>query len=277
MSHSELGLVAPRLYVGSLQAAQDAELLSTLNITHVLTAAARLSPFPNGTPLQNLCLEGLADHPAADILQDVPRSFKFISEGIDSGGSVLVHCASGVSRSVSICCAWLMFSDSDQTLDAALRAIRKDRPQANPNMGFRKQLLSLEETLVARLPKDGAINAISTMDVVDEVIQTSRAAYNARLGTSDIMSLLCDARSAANDLHFLCDEQENILKGLGKKPNQQKLEECGQALLEIVSRLDTLAVEGGQIVEQDRPAKMIRKSAASKAARLLEDIEKLKD
>jgi len=40
MSHSELGLVAPRLYVGSLQAAQDSELLSTLNITHVLTAAA---------------------------------------------------------------------------------------------------------------------------------------------------------------------------------------------------------------------------------------------
>ena len=291
MSHSELGLVAPRLYVGSLQAAQDAELLSTLNITHVLTAAARLNPFPNDTPLQNLCLEGLADHPAADILQDIPRSLKFISEGLDSGGSVLVHCASGVSRSVSICCAWLMLtSDSDHTLEAALQAIRKDRSQANPNAGFKQQLLSLEETLVARLsePKDDASSVSSnqwmlwrrlcpSMDVVEEVIETSRAAYAARFGTSDIMSLLCDVRSAANDLHFLCDEQENILKGLGKNPNQQKLEECGQALLDIVSRLDTLAAECAETQIVDRPAKMIRKSAASKAARLLEDIEKLKD
>ena len=202
-----------------------------------------------------------------------------------------MHCASGVSRSVSICCAWLMLtSDSDHTLEAALQAIRKDRSQANPNAGFKQQLLSLEETLVARLsePKDDASSVASnqwmlwrrlcpSMDVVEEVIETSRAAYAARFGTSDIMSLLCDVRSAANDLHFLCDEQENILKGLGKNPNQQKLEECGQALLDIVSRLDTLAAECAETQIVDRPAKMIRKSAASKAARLLEDIEMLKD
>ena len=46
---------------------------------------------------------------------------------------ILVHCASGVSRSVATCCAWLMTRQGYMYQDA-LHLIRKNRPHANPNM-----------------------------------------------------------------------------------------------------------------------------------------------
>ena len=103
-SHEEVGQITRHLYVGSLQAARDKAFLRARNITHILTAASRLTPYPDDTNqpiggIKYLQLESLADHPTVDILQDVPRSLHFIAEGV-TNGNVLVHCAQG-----TLCCS----------------------------------------------------------------------------------------------------------------------------------------------------------------------------
>jgi predicted protein tyrosine phosphatase len=56
----------------------------------------------------------------------------------------LVHCAQGVSRSVSVVAAWLI-SRKHASLQDALDVIRNARPEAMPNMGFIASLRALEQ------------------------------------------------------------------------------------------------------------------------------------
>ena len=110
--------IFPRIFLGSLQAALDVDKLRERDIQHVLTVAGRLKvslPAPEFTHKQ----VDIADHPAADILSIIPECLAFIDTAIGSCNDfavsessdqiprvgVLVHCASGISRSVSICCA----------------------------------------------------------------------------------------------------------------------------------------------------------------------------
>ena len=60
-------------------------------------------------------------------------------------GHCLVHCAFGISRSVSICAAWLI-SRRRLTLSRAMQQIRAVRPDAAPNMGFLASLRALERS-----------------------------------------------------------------------------------------------------------------------------------
>jgi len=56
----------------------------------------------------------------------------------------LVHCARGVSRSASVCAAWLM-SRRQMSLEHALSMIRSVRPQISPNLGLVASLRALEK------------------------------------------------------------------------------------------------------------------------------------
>jgi predicted protein tyrosine phosphatase len=57
----------------------------------------------------------------------------------------LVHCALGISRSVALCAAYLLWKRHVDTLQAALTQIRAVRPQAAPNLGFIACLRALEQ------------------------------------------------------------------------------------------------------------------------------------
>ena len=78
----------------------------------------------------------------------------------EGGGKTLVHCIFGVSRSVTLCMAYLMMyleSDKKKTLDGkccgtmgvyeALDYIRTKRCIARPNPGFMKQLVQFERQI----------------------------------------------------------------------------------------------------------------------------------
>jgi protein-tyrosine phosphatase len=56
----------------------------------------------------------------------------------------LVHCAQGISRSAAVCAAWLL-SRKKLSLQEALAAIRKARPEIRPNLGFWASLRALEQ------------------------------------------------------------------------------------------------------------------------------------
>lgn len=70
-----------------------------------------------------------------------------LSEALDfiessSPGKCLVHCNAGVSRSATVCVAYLMIKRG-LDFNAALAAVRKARPSVRPNDGFMKWLQSL--------------------------------------------------------------------------------------------------------------------------------------
>eukprot|EP00294_Goniomonas_avonlea_P009490 CAMPEP_0114571108 /NCGR_PEP_ID=MMETSP0114-20121206/17573_1 /TAXON_ID=31324 /ORGANISM="Goniomonas sp, Strain m" /LENGTH=214 /DNA_ID=CAMNT_0001758211 /DNA_START=1 /DNA_END=643 /DNA_ORIENTATION=+ len=101
----------PRIFVGSLSSTEDLGFVDA-GVTHVLTVAARLKPsFPvaNVTHLQ----VDATDHPQFDILQVLSECVTFISEALSKRDDnvVLVHCASGVSRSVTVCVAYMMLAE----------------------------------------------------------------------------------------------------------------------------------------------------------------------
>eukprot|EP00930_Biecheleria_cincta_P024882 TRINITY_DN1775_c0_g9_i1.p1 TRINITY_DN1775_c0_g9~~TRINITY_DN1775_c0_g9_i1.p1 ORF type:complete len:438 (+),score=64.12 TRINITY_DN1775_c0_g9_i1:127-1440(+) len=145
--------VYPGLWVGGLSAAQDSENLIQRCIWSVVTVASRLKP-----SIAWLCRESssikttnieIEDHPLADILGALPEAIKAIdrvmkkrAQGIQDG--CLVHCASGISRSVTACVAWLMLRN-ELSLADALQTVKRRRKDAAPNVGFMQSLKLLDE------------------------------------------------------------------------------------------------------------------------------------
>ena len=60
-------------------------------------------------------------------------------DALAAGGTVLVHCQMGSSRSASFVIAWLMTSE-DMTFEQALDKVVKCRPCVRPNKGFEAEL-----------------------------------------------------------------------------------------------------------------------------------------
>ena len=74
------------------------------------------------------------------------ESYLWIDEAL-SMGNVLVHCGAGISRSASIIIAYLM-KKNKWTTDFSLKLVQGARPNANPNLGFQKQLKEFEAELL---------------------------------------------------------------------------------------------------------------------------------
>lgn len=63
-----------------------------------------------------------------------------------TGGKVLVHCRGGISRSATVCLAYLMYSRALQ-LDDAFEYVRARRHVISPNANFMMQLVQFEAEL----------------------------------------------------------------------------------------------------------------------------------
>lgn len=144
-SDSEPSEVVPDVFLGSIGAAHNREVLQRLNITHVLTVAGGFEPkFPSEFTYE--CVD-VKDVPEERLCVHFDRCLKFIAKCLLDGGRVLVHCFAGKSRSATICAAYVMATEG-WTLDEALKAIGDARPAAAPNHGFMTQLASFERELV---------------------------------------------------------------------------------------------------------------------------------
>ena len=86
------------------------------------------------------------------------------------GGKILVHCRAGISRSATICIAYLM-RKYNHTLDQAYEFIKKRRAAISPNFNFLGQLLKLEsELLLQRQQQDGKKCPLTvTLPIQDDI------------------------------------------------------------------------------------------------------------
>ncbi|EDV21192.1 uncharacterized protein TRIADDRAFT_60150 [Trichoplax adhaerens] len=142
--------ILPGLYVGSYRDVHDNNQLKKNGITHILAVHDNSRPLHDHMVYK--CIECM-DTPQQDISQHFRECINFIHRSRINDGSVLVHCLAGVSRSVTIVLAYLI-TVTDMKWEDALKAVRASRTQANPNLGFRRQLQIYTETMLAETKKE---------------------------------------------------------------------------------------------------------------------------
>ena len=129
------------LYVGGILAAHNPSNITKYNIKSIVQV---LGTIENRTYHANINYHiiNLDDLPNSNIIQYVPEAITFIDNELTNGRPVLIHCAAGVSRSVSIAIAYLVVKNS-QSFEDTLSVVRNSRRWACPNPGFEAQLKAM--------------------------------------------------------------------------------------------------------------------------------------
>ena len=132
------------MYLGNFDTACNISDLRRLGITYVLNLAGECKNtlLPKNITEYHLKTKDLADF---DLIEYFEKANDFINKVRNSGGTMLIHCKYGVSRSPTFVAAYLTkyFGFSVQS---ALNFIRKKRPMINPNEGFLYQLEKYEQS-----------------------------------------------------------------------------------------------------------------------------------
>ncbi|VDN05504.1 unnamed protein product, partial [Thelazia callipaeda] len=89
-----------------------------------------------------------------------------IESVISAGGNVLVHSVAGISRSATICLAYLT-KFRCKSLREAYHVMSKTRPLVRPNIGFWRQLIAYEQDIKQ---SKGTVRLIKDKTNFDELI-----------------------------------------------------------------------------------------------------------
>ncbi|XP_030594307.1 dual specificity protein phosphatase 2 isoform X1 [Archocentrus centrarchus] len=137
----------PFLFLGSAIHSSRRETLAAAGITAVLNVSSTCPNFYEGE-FQYLRLT-VEDTLAADIRACFSAAIAFIDSVKQSGGRVLVHCQAGISRSATICLAYLMHTQRVR-LDEAFDFVKQRRHVISPNLAFMGQLLQFETDVLCQ-------------------------------------------------------------------------------------------------------------------------------
>ncbi|KAG6747267.1 hypothetical protein D5086_027261 [Populus alba] len=136
------------LFIGGALAARSVHTLQHLGITHVLCLCANEigqseSQHPDLFQYKNFSITDDEDSNISCIFEEASD---FIDHVESVGGRVLVHCFEGRSRSATLVLAYLMLRKK-LTLLEAWNALRQVHRRAQPNDGFARILLDLDQRL----------------------------------------------------------------------------------------------------------------------------------
>lgn len=146
--------VADFLFLGNINDAANSETLTALGIDHVLNVTAVTPSYKMSSAITYKQLLA-ADNGSQNIKQYFDEAFLFIDAAKKSGGSVLIHCQAGVSRSPTIAIAYLIKYFSMKMLDA-YQYIKIRRSIISPNLNFMGQLLEFEQTIRGKEEGEGS-------------------------------------------------------------------------------------------------------------------------
>ena len=133
------------IYIGNLYTAFNKDYLKELGITHVLRVGEDIPDYFQ-EDFKYLSID-IIDEAGSCIYHFFEPAIKFIDECIDEKGIVLVHCVSGISRSVSLVIAYFM-KKKKINYTIAYDLVNKHRKIAWPNKGF---VLQLKEFCLKRV------------------------------------------------------------------------------------------------------------------------------
>jgi hypothetical protein len=151
-----MSLVAPNLYVGDESAASSLSRLRSNQITHVLNCTDQPNQIhsvptglADGTTTTTTATGTGADEPITfltlgllDSTADLPRMGDVLREGVafihgclEAGGTCLVHCHRGISRSVTLAMAYLIQTEQ-RTAEQVFESMRRTRRVGDPSLGY---------------------------------------------------------------------------------------------------------------------------------------------
>jgi predicted protein tyrosine phosphatase len=128
------------LFLGSDLMAKDEESFKKNGITHVINCAADYSEDyfkDKGVIYKSYHLK---DHVREDIACVFYDAVEFMVNARAQGGKVYVHCVQGISRSATLCLAYMIKTEGITYNDGYMR-LKARRQCVNPNMTFIAQLV----------------------------------------------------------------------------------------------------------------------------------------
>eukprot|EP01065_Artemidia_motanka_P050682 TRINITY_DN8724_c0_g1_i3.p2 TRINITY_DN8724_c0_g1~~TRINITY_DN8724_c0_g1_i3.p2 ORF type:complete len:318 (+),score=51.30 TRINITY_DN8724_c0_g1_i3:228-1181(+) len=154
---ADLDEILPHVWLGSWRPASEAAVLRSCSISHVVNACAEADGPPlrwagreytverwPDVPGRRLSIPA-RDEPSYDLSQHFSDVADFIDGVVDGGGSCLVHCRQGASRSATLVIAWMMRRHGLTAAAAESFALSR-RQDVQPNSGFVEQLRVWERT-----------------------------------------------------------------------------------------------------------------------------------
>uniref|UniRef100_A0A8D0GV69 Dual specificity protein phosphatase n=1 Tax=Sphenodon punctatus TaxID=8508 RepID=A0A8D0GV69_SPHPU len=160
--------ILPFLYLGSAYHASRKDMLDALGITALINVSANCpNHFEGHYQYKSIPVE---DNHKADISSWFNEAIDFIDAVKNDGGRVFVHCQAGISRSATICLAYLMRTNRVK-LDEAFEFVKQRRSIISPNFSFMGQLLQFESQVLA--PNCSAEAGSPAMSVLDRGTSTT--------------------------------------------------------------------------------------------------------
>ncbi|MBD3254458.1 MAG: hypothetical protein GF383_05160 [Candidatus Lokiarchaeota archaeon] len=129
--------ITPNLYISDYRAAKKLKRLSKKGITAIVNLMEK-NKYNPGSNFSYLFKPLIDRHPIAH--EDLEQILNFIDQKIGNDEKVLVHCASGISRSGGIVVARLMVENPSWTWDQARKFVRK-KTMISPHPEIRKSIL----------------------------------------------------------------------------------------------------------------------------------------
>ncbi|XP_053157798.1 dual specificity protein phosphatase 1 [Hemicordylus capensis] len=160
--------ILPFLYLGSAYHASRKDMLDALGITALINVSANCpNHFEGHYQYKSIPVE---DNHKADISCWFNEAINFIDSVKNDGGRVFVHCQAGISRSATICLAYLMRTNRVK-LDEAFEFVKQRRSIISPNFSFMGQLLQFESQVLA--PNCSAEAGSPAMSALDRGASTT--------------------------------------------------------------------------------------------------------
>lgn len=134
------------LYLGS-QDAVTQENVEKYNLTDILSIGIKTPELNiqhhNGSNSINFHFIECLDLPETQLYSIIQQTNQIIRTISNKKGRVLVHCNAGVSRSSTICIAYLIM-EHNMCFDSAISFVKSKRECIRPNDGFLKQLQQID-------------------------------------------------------------------------------------------------------------------------------------
>ncbi|CAH1155364.1 unnamed protein product [Phaedon cochleariae] len=138
--------ILPYLFLGNAANSEDSQALAKHSIQYVLNVTPDLpNVFENQGSIKYMQIP-ITDHWSQNLASHFPKAIEFIEEARSRQKAVLVHCLAGVSRSVTVTVAYLMYKCS-LNLNDAFNVVRARKRNVAPNFHFMEQLHRFEREL----------------------------------------------------------------------------------------------------------------------------------
>ena len=161
---NHLSEIIPNIFISSKTIAENFNLLKKNGITSIINLASQVCESSKGFNQLNIPMQDGGDD---NLLSYIWDTTLMIDETLNNNGKILIHCLEGVSRSVSICIAYLILKFNYDYFKA-FNLIRSKRRVASPHPKFIAQLIQLSEIL--GLTEKYSCNFIKDKQIIFQII-----------------------------------------------------------------------------------------------------------